>query len=342
MRIRTFLLATALGVLASVVTPVAGADPGIIVFGDGVARFSVVHDRTAGSMVFKLSDPDVRISSAPVLVLTTPTGPREVTLVAVEGQPGSWRLVDDTLKVERVEGTMKIVVEEKTYSAPVLVTAGGTTEVKVVAKHGGSVISFPDCPAHVEVVRDLATGTLTIYSLEDVEILEPPTIVVTESEGPTTVKVTPMEGQKGVWKVTHTSFKTQTTTGNIRIMVGGKPCEAPLTFAGKRGGSIVAVSGGPQFEVVRDEKTRTYRFYALDEKIGDKPVVIENPRVVYTTPEGPQTVVLQPVPGEPRAWQLVGLEAGVSAPLDGRLQFTLFGKSLETRVGLSGFGIELR
>ena len=343
MHIRTLALLAAIGLSAPATARIAQAEDNVIVFGEGVARFQVVHDRTAATMTFRLSDPAVRIAEAPVVVLQTDAGPREVALVAVEGQPGTWRLTDDTLRLERFDGTMKILVEGKPYSAPLAIAVtSAPAEVKVVAKHGGSVIAFPGCPAHVEVVRDLTAGTLTIYSFRDVQILEPPTITITESEGPATVKVTEVEGQPGTWKVTHTAFRTTTASGRIKIVVDGKPCEAPLTFVGARGGHIVAVSGGPQFEVVRDEKARAYTFYAVDETLDGKPYVIERPQVVVATPEGPRTVVLTPVEGEPRAWRLIGLEGGVSAPLDGRLQFTLFGKSLETRLGLSGFGLELK
>ena len=241
---------------------------------------------------------------------------------------------------------MRIVVDNKTYTSPILLSTGVVATgpvVRVSPRHGGRIIAFNECAANVEILQDPATGTLTIYSFEDVQILEAPVITVTQTEGPVTATVTKVEGQPGVWRVTNNAFKTTSVAGRIRVMVNGKPCEAPLTFAaGTRGGEVVTVEGGPRFEVVRDDRARAYTFYALDETINGKPYVVENPQVVVTTREGPRTVVLTPVEREPRAWRMVGLEGGVSEPLDGRLKFTLFGKSLETRLGLSGFAIDAK
>ena len=58
------------------------------------------------------------------------------------------------------------------------------------------------CTASVEVVQDVATGTLTIYSFDDVVILEAPVITVTQAAGPTRITLTPVEGKKGVWFTT--------------------------------------------------------------------------------------------------------------------------------------------
>jgi len=350
MRIRTFVFAAAFAALALGTAPSAPADDAkptgqVIVFGDGVARFYATQDRTAGYVTFRVADPAVRVTSAPVVVVQTDSGPREVTLVAVDGQPGTWRLAHEVARSERFDGTMKIVIDNKTYTSPIVLSAGPATGtvVRVAPRHGGRVLAFNECGANVEVVQDPATGTLTIYSFEDVQVLEAPVITVTQTEGPATTTVTKVEGQPGVWRVTNSAFKTTSVTGKIRIMVNGKPCEAPLTFAaGTHGGEIVTSDGGLRFEVVRDDKSRYYTFYALDETYNGKPYTVENPQVVVTTREGPRTVVLTPVEKEPRAWRLVGLEGGVSEPLDGRLKFTLFGKSLETKLGLSGFAIDAK
>ena len=354
MRIRTFVFSAAFAALALGTAPSAPADDAkptgqVMVFGDGVARFYATQDRTGGTVTFRLADPSVRIASAPVVVVQTDNGPKEVTLVAVDGQPGTWRLAHEVARSERFDGTMRIVIDNKPYSSPIVLSNGvvvtGTpgAVVRVSPRHGGRVIAFNDCGANVEVMQDPATGTLTIYSFEDVQVLEAPVITVTQTEGPVTTTVTKVEGQPGVWRVTNSAFKTTSVSGRIRIMVNGKPCEAPLTFAtGTHGGEIVTAENGLRFEVVRDDKSRYYTFYALDEMYNGKPYTVENPQVVVTTREGPRTVVLTPVEKEPRAWRLVGLEGGVSEPFDGRLKFTLFGKSLETRLGLSGFAVDAK
>jgi hypothetical protein len=195
------------------------------------------------------------------------------------------------------------------------------------------VITFPECQASLEIVQDAATGSITIYSFEDVRIVEAPVLTITETKGPMTAKVTPVEGQPGVWKVTHEALKTETISGRIRVLINGRPCETSL-----RGGRIITVEGGPSWEIVQADAPGTWRFYAVEETIAGKPYVVENPQVIVTTAEGPRTVTLTPVEGEPRAWELVGLGADVE-PTDARFQFTLFGKTLHTNIGLSGLGV---
>src|SRR5262245_59890200 len=351
MNLRILSVFAALGVLSLVAAPFATADDvavksdQVIVFGDGVARFTWVHDRDAGTVTFRSADPAVRISN-PVVVVNTDAGPKEVALVAVDGQPGAWRLTHQTLrgaKFTRFDGTMKVVVAEKPYEAPLVVTdvavpaPGEPREpaAKFVARHGGFVVAFPDCAAHIEAVLDRDTGTITIYALdENIKIVDAPTIVVTETQKPQTITLTKVTGETLTWRVVNSAFKTTTVSAKIRLMVDGKPCEAPLSFA-PNGGRILTVQGGPRFEVVTDEKANTYTFYAIDETLNGKAVVIDTPpQVVWDTPEGPRTVTLVPVEREPRAWRLVWADASVSRPADARLRFTLFGKTLETNVGL--------
>jgi hypothetical protein len=342
MRIREIALVTAFAALALGAPQIASAEDvevkggTVITFGDGVARFDVVRDPATGTATFRLADPTVKITDNPVIVLQTEQGPKEVALVAVQGQPGSWRVVHESFRTDRFDAVMRITVNGKVYTAP------WAAQPRWVARHGGMIVAFDDCAAQVEIVHDLKTGTLKVFSSEDVKIAGVPQITITESKTPTTVALTPIEGQPGAWMVTHQSFKTTTVSGTIRITVNDQPCEAPLTFVGTRGGRIVTVQNGPRFEVIRDPKGSTYTFYALDEQIDGKPVVIENPQFVMTTPEGPRTVSLVRVENEPRAWRLVGLDAKVTEPLDGHLRFTLFGRSLETHLGLSGIGIGVR
>ena len=268
------------------------------------------------------------------MIMTTDAGPREVVLVPVEGQPGVWVWAHDSVKAERFDGTMRVVVAGKTYTSPL--TTVWTTEM--TARHGGRVLAMSDCGASVEVVQDPATGTLTIYSFEDVIVTEAPVITVTETSGPTTYTLTKVEGSNGVWVTKSDSFKTRTTSARIRLLVNGKPCEAPLVYGTSRGGQTVAVEGGPSFEVVRDAKDGTYTFYAVDETVGGKVYTVENPTVVVSG----KTYNLTRVEGEPRAWRLVGLDAAGSDARDGQLNITLFGKTLSTRVGLSGIGIGVK
>jgi hypothetical protein len=319
-------------------TPPAKAKARVLVFGDGVTRFNVERDRTAGRMTFRLADPAMRIERAPVVVMTTESGPQEVTLTAVEGQPGAWLWTSDSVKAERFDGSMRIVVGGRSYTSPL--TSVWTTDVPVVLKprHGGRVLPLTDCGASVEVVQDPATGTLTIYSFENVVVTEAPIVTITESKGPTTLILTKVEGKDGVWMARNETFRTSTTSARIRLLVNGKACEAPLVYGSARGGQIVTVTGGPSFEVVRDPNAGAYTFYATDETIDGKPYTVENPVVVIHD----RTYPLTRVEGEPRAWRLIGLDSDGSDSRDGQLNFTLFGKTLSTRLGLSGLGIDLK
>jgi hypothetical protein len=317
----------------------------VLVFGDGAARFNVERDATAGRMTFRVADPALKIDSAPVVVMTTDSGPKEVTLTAVDGQPGTWVWAGEPVRAERFDGNMRVVVAGKTYTSPLTTVwtteavSGGYSKEPVAfrARYGGRVLTLPACGASVEVVQDPATGTLTIYSFEDVVVTEAPVVTVTETKGPATVTFTKVEGKNGVWMAKNEYFKTTTTSARIRLLVNGKPCEAPLVYGSGHGGQMVTVNGGPSFEVVHDPKLGT-TFYAVDETFDGKAYTIENPKFVY----GTRTYDLTPVEGEPRAWRLVGLDTAGSDARDGQLNFTLFGKTLSTRLGLSGLGVGVK
>jgi len=326
--------------------PVVVVKSRVLVFGDGAARFNVERDATAGRMTFRLADPAVKLERAPVVLMTTASGPQEVVLTAVDGQPGTWVWSGDTVKIERFDGTMRVVVSGKSYTSPLTTVwvseaaADGFSKEPMAFKtrHNGRVLVLPACGASVEVVQDPATGTLTIYSSEDVVVTDAPVITITESKGPTVVTLTKVEGQPGVWMTKNDTFKTTTTSASIRLLVNGKPCEAPLVYASARGGRMVTVTGGPSFEVVHDPKAGYYTFYAVDETYDGKAYTVENPTVVMNG----RTYNLERVEGEPRAWRLVGLDTAGSGGGDGQLNFTLFGKTLSTKLGLSGFGINLK
>jgi hypothetical protein len=324
----------------------AAAKSRVLVFGEGAARFHVERDASAGRMTFRLADPAVKLERAPVILMTTDAGPQEVALTAVDGQPSTWVWTGEAVRGERFDGTMRVFVAGKAYSAPLTTVwttdagADGLPKEPMVFKprHGGRVLAFPACGANVEVLQDPATGTLTIYSSDDVVVTEAPVITITESKGPTVVTLTKVEGQPGVWMTRNETFKTTTTTASVRLLVNGKPCEAPLVYGSTHGGQIVPVTGGPSFEVVHDPKAGYYTFYAVDETYDGKTYTVENPTVVMHG----RTYNLERVEGEPRAWRLVGLDTAGSGGGDGQLNFTLFGKTLSTRLGLSGFGVGVK
>ena len=326
--------------------PVVAVKPRVLVFGDGAARFNVERDATAGRMTFRLADPAVKLERPPVILMTSESGPQEIPLTAVDGQPGTWVWSGDTVKTERFDGNMRVFVAGKAYTSPLSTVwaseagADGFSKEPRAFKphHHGRVLVLPACGASVEVVQDPATGTLTIYSTEDVVVTDAPVITVTETKGPMVVTLTKVEGQPGVWMTKNDTFKSTTTKASIRLLVNGKPCEAPLVYGSDRGGRIVSVTGGPSFEVVHDPKAGYYTFYAVDETYDGKAYTVENPTVVMNG----RTYNLQRVDGEPRAWRLVGLDTAGSGGGDGQLNFTLFGKTLSTKLGLSGFGVDVK
>ena len=311
------------------------AEGRVLVFGDGAARFNVTRDTTTGIATFSLADPSVKIASAPVVEVTTASGPKTLTLVPVSGQTGSWTLSDEIVRTERIDGTMRIVVDGKTYTAPlatVWVSESSAPAIpKWVARHGGRVIELTDCGIGVELVQEQATGTLRVYEVDGVTLGEAPVITLTETTGPSTVTLTKMDGDSA-WVATNEVFKTANVTGRIKVTLNGKPCEGPLAImpagGAMHGGEIVVIESGPRFEVVRDPAAGFVTFYSLDET-----AVIENPAVVMTVNGAPKTYTLTRVEGEDRAWRLTGFDTKTSA-LDGTLRVSVSGKPMETRLHL--------
>jgi hypothetical protein len=345
----SILLATAFTAFA-LVAPSASADDKeksdrpakgharVLVLGDDVARFDVERDASTGRMIFRAADPAMKFDRVPVVVMTTDAGPREVTLTAVEGRPGTWIWTDDAVKATRFDGTLRVYVSGKTYSAPLATVWTTESELVPVPRYGGRIVALTDCGTNVEVVQDRAHGTLTVYPCDDVVLGDAPVITVEESGKPTTISLAKVDGKDGQWMATNDAFKTATTSARIRLLVHDKPCEAPLPVAGKHGGQTFVVADGPTFEVVRDPKTSAYTFYAVEDTYDGKTYVVENPTVLYSG----RTYTLTRVEGEPRAWRLVGLDAQGSDSRDAQLNFTLFGKTLSTRLGLSGLGVDVK
>jgi hypothetical protein len=309
--------------------------PYTLSFPDTNARFHVTRDMKDGSLVFRAAEGTI-VTKAPVVTLRTATGPKEVVLTATAADKGSWRVAHELLKADKFDGTVAVIVGERTYTTPLVL------EPMRTARHGGQLLRMTNCGKNVEIVQDLNTGTVTVYCIDEIKFSDP-VLVVSEVKDADTgeVKFVAVNGEPGTWRATNAMLKTPGLDGTLRVMVDGKVCEAPLAFHGTRGGRIVRVANGPRFEVVQDPKSG-YVIYALDETIDGKAVVIENPKVTWTTTEGPQTVALVPVENQPRAWRLAGIDGGVRAPGDARLSFTLFGRTLETGLGLSGAGVNLR
>ena len=302
----------------------------VLVFPDNTAKFHVTRDLSTGSMVFVSSDPKVTISDAPIITLRSSTNPKDVTVTAVQGERGAWIVTHDLLKEERFDGSMAIVVGEKKYTSPLVLTAVRTP------RHGGQLLTL--CSGDVEVVHDLSAGTLSIYAPEDAKLSEAPVVALTEPKDAGEVKLQPIAGKPNAWQAKSDLFKSTKVCAVLKANVDGKACEADIVFLGTHGGRIVKWADGPRYEIVPTTNT----IYFLDDTWNGKTYTIENPEVVWGTGEHARVVRMEPVPNEPRAYRLVGAGANLSEPGDATLRLTLFGKTLTTGLGVSGPRLSLR
>lgn len=306
-----------------------------LVFGDGVARLSVVHDPSLGTLTLRYVGGTKKVVSAPVVTIREESGSRKVALATLE--PNVWRLYEPALLEDdaQLAATVEIEADGRMYTENLVRSLWTSAEPKV-AEHGGRVVSFRDCPAHVEVVRDVRAGTLTIYPLAGTVLLEAPVIEVSPRIDGTAAKVTAtkVEGEAGVWRASSEILKREHLDGSkVRITLGGKACEAPLPAPRRR--TVLVVAGGPRVEVVRDEKARTVTFVALDETLDGKAYVLERPEIVVEDERGPRVYALEKVEGEPRAWRLATFVPASS--VDATLRFTLNRKKVEAKVRLTPF-----
>jgi hypothetical protein len=309
------------------------ANTHLLSFPEGNARLHVTRDMTTGSLVFRAAE-GTTIAKAPVITLRTATGPKEVVLTATSADKTSWRVSHELLKQEKFDGTVAIMVGDRTLTTPLVL------EPMRVQRRGGQILRLTDCGKSVEIVQDVATGSITVHAVDPITLTDP-VLVISEPKDAGEIKFVSVSGQPGTWRATHATLKTVNLDGTFRVTIDGKVCTAPMVFVGPHGGRIVRVTNGPRFEVVQDPKSG-YVFYALDETIDGKAVVIENPKVIWTTTEGPRTVALVPVENQPRAWRWAGIDGSVREPADARLSFTLFGRTLETGLGLTGAGVTVR
>jgi hypothetical protein len=306
----------------------------VLVFPDNGARFHVTRDLATGTMVFTTADSTV-ITEAPVFTLRSASSPKDVTVTAVAGERGTWRVTHDLLKSEQFDGTMVILAGGKKYTSPLVLKAVRTP------RHGGQLISL--CSGEVEVVHDLSAGTLMVYTAEDVKVSEPPVVALTEPKDAGEVKLTAVAGEPNAWQAKNDLFKSTKVCGVLKAKLDGRPCEAELVFIGAHGGRIVKWQGGPRYELVADPNAKNgYTIYFLDETWDGKAYTIENPEIVWGTGPDARTVRLEPIPDEPRAYRVADVDGGFSRPGDARLRLTLFGKTLETGLGVSGLHLGVR
>jgi hypothetical protein len=312
----------------------ASATGRAIVFEGGLARFDVVRDPIDGTMTFRLADRTVRMTDAPIFVLQTDQGPKEFTLTPVAAESDAWFVKHDLLKADRIDGTMKIVLAGKTYSAAVAADRAASKPAPR-PDHHGRVVMFDACGTYVEVVQDVGAGTVTLYSFEGALLADAPVVTVWGTTPAVVVVATKVDGQPGAWIASHAAFKSKQLTGNVRLGGSERVCEASL-----RGGRFVSVVGGPTLEIVAGDQPGTYTVYALDERVDGKEYVLENPEVVIATSDGPRTVRLTRIDAESRAWRFATADVKAAEPFDGQLRFTVLGRPVDARLGATELGLE--
>jgi hypothetical protein len=108
------------------------------------------------------------------------------------------------------------------------------------APHGGEILELGEEEAHLEMIHDAKTGSLTVYvygkSLEAPAAVASPTILLASKDGPAELKLTAVEpkadGTATQWKVTDPRLAADPLDGRIRVTVDGKQHQSPLEPAG--------------------------------------------------------------------------------------------------------------
>lgn len=303
-----------------------------LVFGEGAVRATVDRDVAVGRLTFRLTDPTVKLDGAPVLVVTTDAGPRELVMSAVAGEPGTWILTDDASKARRLVATMRVVTGGRSYTATLPTAA--LAEPKPA--HGGRLLELPACGVVVEVVVERGAGTLALYLPEGLVATEV-LLLVTDAGNALGLPLSKPEEAHGAWTAKHAALQGGTTGQRIRVTVSGKACEADLALGASEAPPSrrrVTVEGGPTFEVSRGPKTGEYTFHALEETLDGQTYAIDGPTLLVDSRMYP----LSSVEGEVRTWRLVGLEPKSVDALDVQLSFSISGKSFVARFDLGGTG----
>jgi hypothetical protein len=106
--------------------------------------------------------------------------------------------------------------------------------------HGGALIELGEEEAHVELVHDAATGTLTAYVYGKVigepASVETPLIMVPGKTEPGEIRPAAVDakpdGTASQWKVTDPRLAVDPLEGRIRVKVDGKTFQTPLEPSG--------------------------------------------------------------------------------------------------------------
>ncbi len=107
------------------------------------------------------------------------------------------------------------------------------------APHGGELLELGEEEAHLELVHDSKTGSVTVYVLgkdgKTPIAVAPPTIVVATKEGPKELTLTAVnpkaDGTADTFKGSHAGLMAEPLDGRIRVTIAGKAFQSPLEAA---------------------------------------------------------------------------------------------------------------
>ena len=108
-----------------------------------------------------------------------------------------------------------------------------------VAPHGGELLELGEEEAHLELIHDSKTGSVTVYVLgkdaKTAVAVAAPTIVVATKDGPQEFALTAVnpkaDGTADTWKGTHAGLMAEPLDGRIRVTIAGKAHQSPLEAA---------------------------------------------------------------------------------------------------------------
>jgi hypothetical protein len=205
----------------------------LVVFGEGAFHGEIVHDRAAGTLRLWLQDPK---DKTPIPVADPPSAEVEhlgkvlvVEFAPVRLRPRTnradeWIATHDVLKDPApLRGRLLVRVTDRPYSAwlsPDLGTRGG----RLVALEGGR--------GRLEVVRDRATGTVTVYVLDSASPTQvlggAPVVVVPRADGGSrTFALQPLDGRANAWRIVDEALRGSAAP-RLRYRVGDRAFETAV------------------------------------------------------------------------------------------------------------------
>jgi len=109
------------------------------------------------------------------------------------------------------------------------------------APHGGELVELGEEEAHLELLHDRKTATITVWvygkSVSAPAVVESPTIRLATKDGEKELKGVAVEAKAGAtlsstWKFTDPALDADPLVGRIRVTVDGKTHQSPLESDG--------------------------------------------------------------------------------------------------------------